>query len=32
MVNALNALTEAMKLIQSYFEELSASTPNGRKL
>jgi beta-lactamase class A len=32
MVNALNALTEAAGLIQPYFEELSASTPNGRKL
>jgi beta-lactamase class A len=32
MVNALNALTEASRLIQAYFEEVSASTPNGRKL
>ena len=32
MVNALNALTDAAKLIYAYFEEVSASTPNGRKL
>jgi beta-lactamase class A len=32
MVNALNALTEAARLIQAYFEEISASTPHGRKL
>jgi beta-lactamase class A len=32
MVNALNALTEAARLIQAYFEEVSASTPQGRKL
>ena len=32
MVNALNALTGAAELIQAYFEEVSASTPNGRKL
>ncbi len=32
MVNALNALTEAARLIQAYFEEVSASTPHGRKL
>ncbi|OGD55477.1 hypothetical protein A3K78_03370 [Candidatus Bathyarchaeota archaeon RBG_13_52_12] len=32
MVNALNTLTEMARLIQSYFEEVSASTPQGRKL
>ena len=32
MVNTLKTLTEAAKLIQSYFEEVSASTPQGRKL
>jgi len=32
MVNALNALTEAAKLIYVYFDEVSASTTNGRKL
>ncbi len=32
MINALNALTEAARLIQAYFEEISASTPHGRKL
>lgn len=32
MVNALNALTGAAKQVQAYFEEVSASTPNGRKL
>jgi beta-lactamase class A len=32
MVKALNALTEAAGLIQAYFEEMSASTPYGRKL
>jgi beta-lactamase class A len=32
MVNAINALTEAAKLIHTYFEEASASTPQGRKL
>jgi beta-lactamase class A len=32
MVNALNTLTEAARLIQAYFEEVSASTPQGRKL
>jgi hypothetical protein len=32
MVHALNALTEAARLIHAYFEELSASTPQGRKL
>ena len=31
MVNTLKTLTEAAKLIQSYFEEVSASTPQGRK-
>lgn len=31
MVNALNALTSATRLIQSYFEEVSVSTPQGRK-
>jgi beta-lactamase class A len=32
MVNALSTLTDAARLIQSYFEEVSASTPQGRKL
>ena len=32
MVNALNALTGATILIQTYFEEVSTSTPQGRKL
>ncbi|HIH88566.1 TPA: serine hydrolase [Candidatus Bathyarchaeota archaeon] len=32
MVNALNSLTGATRLIQAYFEEVSASTPHGRKL
>ena len=32
MVNALNTLTEAAKLIHAYFDEASASTPHGRKL
>jgi beta-lactamase class A len=32
MVNALNVLTGAAKQVQAYFEEVSASTPNGRKL
>jgi beta-lactamase class A len=32
MVNALNALTEAARLAHAYFEEVSASTPQGRKL
>jgi beta-lactamase class A len=32
MVNTLSTLTEAARLIQSYFEEVSASTPQGRKL
>jgi beta-lactamase class A len=32
MVGALNTLTEMARLIQSYFEEVSASTPQGRKL
>jgi beta-lactamase class A len=32
MVNALNTLTEMARLIQSYFDEVSASTPQGRKL
>ena len=32
MVNALNALTGATTHIQTYFEEVSASTPQGRKL
>jgi beta-lactamase class A len=31
MVNALGALTEAADMIQAYFEEVSASTPQGRK-
>ncbi|MGD0803774.1 MAG: serine hydrolase [Candidatus Bathyarchaeia archaeon] len=32
MVNTLNILTEAARLIHSYFEEVSTSTPQGRKL
>lgn len=32
MVNALNSLTEAARLIHTYFDEVSASTPQGRKL
>lgn len=32
MVNALSALTEAARLIHEYFEEVSSSTPHGRKL
>jgi beta-lactamase class A len=32
MVNALNALTEVARLIHAYFEEVSVSTPQGRKL
>ena len=32
MVNALNALTEAARLVHAYFEEVSVSTPQGRKL
>jgi hypothetical protein len=32
MVNALNALTEAARLVHAYFAEVSASTPQGRKL
>ncbi len=32
MVKALNTLTEAARLTYSYFEEVSASTPQGRKL
>ena len=32
MVNALNALTGATIHIQTYFEEVSTSTPQGRKL
>jgi beta-lactamase class A len=32
MVNALDTLTEAARLIQSYFEEVSTSTLQGRKL
>jgi beta-lactamase class A len=32
MVNALAALTDAADMIQVYFEEVSASTPQGRKL
>jgi hypothetical protein len=32
MVNALNTLTEAARLTHAYFEEVSASTPHGRKL
>jgi beta-lactamase class A len=32
MVNALNTLTDAARLVYAYFEEVSASTPQGRKL
>ena len=32
MVNTLNALTEAARLVHAYFEEVSASTLQGRKL
>jgi hypothetical protein len=32
MIKALNTLTEAAKLTHAYFEEVSASTPQGRKL
>ncbi len=32
MVNALNILTGAARLVYAYFEEISASTPQGRKL
>ncbi len=32
MVNALNTLAGAARLVYTYFEEISASTPQGRKL
>ena len=32
MVNALNTLTDAARLVHAYFEEVCDSTPQGRKL